>query len=145
MAKASSDKGSIVWDGTNQKEVEQFCGYDPLGNPAANFAGRVWNENTGGGYDDTLSVYNTVAHTTFPVKVGDRIVKDDGGLRPDTDEDLRGYEMRHLGESRSTEFTKQETRDADKLPGPRPNDGRADNTETDGFNDGRAKRSERRD
>lgn len=92
MAKVS-DKDSIVWDGTNEQEVAAFAGKDPLNNPAANFA-RVWNGETGG-FKPTLTVYNDQAHTTYPVEVGDTLVKDDRGLRPVTDRDLSGYELRH--------------------------------------------------
>lgn len=99
MAKGSSAP-SIVWDGKNVDEINDFCGHDPLGDPAANW-GRSWDDNLSD-YALRLSVYNAPGKTMYPVRVGERIVRDaDGGLRPDVPaEQIQAYVRSHDGEDR---------------------------------------------
>lgn len=86
---------TVEWTGDNMAEVEQFCGSDPLGSPAANF-GRAWH---GDHEVTTLRVYNTPHRTMYPVEAGELIVNGPDGLRP-VDSDTSSYERRHEGEDR---------------------------------------------
>lgn len=81
--------------GDNAEEVLAFCGADPLGNPAADIS-REWNP-VFGKETARLTIYNDVHHTTYPVRIGETIVRGVDGLRP-MDTDTYSYERRHEGE-----------------------------------------------
>jgi len=79
---------TLKWTGANVDQMVEFCGPDPLGNPAANFS-RFWQG------DFELTVYDRSQETAHAVKRGERVVRADqhadggwGVLHPASDDEL---------------------------------------------------------
>lgn len=82
---------TLVWTGQNRDEMVEFCGLDNLFQPRANI-GHFWDGSP------LLSVWNQAGETTYPVRIGETVVRDEDSdltvLGPSAAE-LAPYERRH--------------------------------------------------
>lgn len=86
---------TLVWTGKNRDEVVEFTGLDRLEQPRANFAHfwdgqvllSVWTDGPGG-------------ETTYPVRVGETIARDETGNLTILGADVSAYQRAHAAEGR---------------------------------------------